>query len=193
MNENYKLREQIWENFYSKEAIRKLNSYINNLFSQGRTESEIERLISQHLNEYWQELKKIGLEPEDHCIHYGEYEIDAFDNDLTISNNYNDPEILDSDNYESISLPMKKEIIVCLINDLLKYHEKGDGLKLKEIDNIRDIKKGYAIEEFKEHIHLYEGDKRGKLSLSEFVSIPIFSSKLTPILKKLVNIYKKIE
>lgn len=112
---------------------------------------------------------------------------------MTISNNYNDPEILNSDNYESINLPLKKEKIVGLISDLLKYHEKGEGLKLKEIENIRDIKKGYTIEEFKEHIHLCEVNKRSKLPLSNFVSIPIYSSKLTHIIKKLVNIYKKIE
>ncbi|KKN16896.1 hypothetical protein LCGC14_0971350 [marine sediment metagenome] len=183
MNKNYNLREKIWNKFYSRESIEKFENYTYNLLNSGKTESEIKTITSQYENEYWNELKKLGLYPEDKCILYGDYDIDVDDSEFTIYNEYIDYEYFE-ENDELISFPLNKDILGMLINDLLKYDIEKNSIKNLKISQ-NNSQKPYIIKEFTDHIHLSTIDQ------SDFIPIAIFSTKLTHIVKKLFQIYTK--
>jgi hypothetical protein len=183
MNKNYKLREDIWNKFYSRESIEKFENYINHLLNSGKTESEIETITTQYRNEYWAELKKVGLYPEDQCILFGDYDIDVDEGEFIIYYNYLDYEYFD-ENDDLISFPLNKDILGMLINDLSKYDlEKNEIKNLETSQN--HSQKLYYIKEFTDHIHLSTKDQ------SDFIPIAIFSTKLTHIVKKLIHIYSR--
>jgi len=183
MDKNYELREVIWKKFYSYEAIEKFENYTIHLLNQGKTESEIKTVTTQYRNEYWEELKKIGLFPEDYCILYGDFDVDIIDRDLTISYSYNDYEYF-MQNENMLIFPLDQKVLSMLINDLLKY--SNYDYNSKDL-NLKDIgpQKSYMIKKFKDHIHLSEKEP------SDFLPIPIFSSKITRIIKELLIIYEK--
>jgi len=183
MDKNYELRETIWKKFYSYEAIEKLENYTINLLNQEKTESEINLVNTQYRNEYWNELKKIGLFPEDYCILYGDFDVDVFDKDLTISYTFIDYEYF-MENNAMIIFPLNQKVLGMLINDLLKYNQPNKSitkLKIKYVDS----QKSYIIKEFNDHIHLSTKD------VSDFIPIPTFSTKITHIIKELLTIYNK--
>ena len=116
MNKNYNLREAIWNKFYSRKSIEKFENYLNHLLNSGKNESEIKTITTHYENEYWTELKKIGLYPEDRCILYGDYDIDVDESEFIIYYNYIDYEYFDK-NDELISFPLNKDILSMLINE----------------------------------------------------------------------------
>lgn len=182
MNNNYDLRENIWKKFYSQEAIEKFENYTIHLLNQGKSESEIKIITTQYRNEYFNELKKIGLYPEDRCILYGDFEVYIFDKDLTILYSYTDYEYFGG-NDDVVSFPLNRKVLGMLINDLLKYSKHNYNIKELSFKN-KSPKKSYFIKKFKDHIHLSEKDNP-----SDFIPIPIFSSKLTYIIKEILSIY----
>jgi len=187
MDKNYELRETIWKKFYSYEAIEKLENYTINLLNQGKTESEINLVNAQYKNEYWNELKKIGLFPEDQCILYGEYDVNVFDEDLdkefALSYTFIDYEYF-MENDIMITFPLDKKTVGMLINDLLKYNQPAKSITKLKI-KYADYQKSYIIKEFNDHIHLSTKD------VSDFIPIPTFSTKITHIIKELLTIYNK--
>jgi len=183
MNKNYNLREVIWNKFYSRKSIEKFENYINHLLNSGKTESEIKTITTQYKNEYWTELKNVGLYPEDQCILYGDYDIDVDEGEFIIYYNYIDYEYFD-ENDDLISFPLNKDILGMLINDLLKYDIEKNMIKNLKISQYNS-RKPYHIKEFTDHIHLSTKDQ------SDFIPIAIFSTKLTHIVKELFHIYSK--
>ncbi len=81
-----------------------------------------------------------------------------------------------------INIPFSHEVLGMLISDLLSYNsEKHKIPKLKTNNPNHD--KPYIIKIFKDHIHLSTKDP------SDYVPIPVFSSKLNRVIKKLINFY----
>ena len=167
MKDSYHLRENIWDNFFSQKALNRFEDYIAHLSSQGKPESEVNDFKAHYRNGYLDELKKIGLCPEDRCILYGEYDVDIIDNDLVISYTYLDFEYYDK-KIDQISFSLERISLNNLIIDLLKFNKYNSDIKyLKNYDN--NSQKTYSINKFKDHIHLLDKDT------SDYISIAIFS------------------